>query len=459
MKYYLAIDIGASSGRHILGHIENGKLLLEEIYRFENGYIEKNGHFYWDTDSLFANVCAGIRKCAEIGKIPETLGIDTWGVDYALLDKNGKLIDGVMAYRDSRTLSVIDEVYSIVSKREQYSRTGMAEHSFNTIFQIYEDKKSGRINDAESMLFIPCYLNYLLTGVKMNEYTFASTTGLIDVNTRDWDFDMIEKLGLPKKIFDKLYEPGETVGMLKPEIADFTCKVVIPPCHDTASAVVAVPAPNDAPLYISSGTWSLFGVETTVPYTDEFSESQGFANEGGVNGTVRFLQNIMGLWMIQSVRRELNKKFSFQELMIMAQNSTYAGIADVADERFLAPDSMIDAINGQLVELGFEKPADIADTVRAIYHGLATAYAKAADGIEKITGNKYDTIYIVGGGSKDEYLTELTAEYSKRRVVTGVTEATAIGNLALQIIADGEVKDIKAARKLIAESFPLKVTE
>ena len=455
MKYYLAIDIGASSGRHILGHIENGKLCLEEIYRFDNGYIEKNGHFYWDTESLFKNVCEGIKKCKEIGKIPETLAIDTWGVDYALLDANGNIIDGVIAYRDSRTLAIMDEVYSIVSKREQYDRTGMAENSFNTVFQLYEDKKSGRIASAESILFIPCYLNYLLTGVMKNEYTFASTTGLINVKTRDWDKDIINRLGLPEKLFGKLEEPGTEVGHIKPEIAGFDCKVILPPCHDTASAVVAVPDPDGAPLYISSGTWSLFGIESKVPYTDEYAEKQGFTNEGGVNGTIRFLQNIMGLWMIQSVKRELKGKYNYQQLMEIAQNSKYEGIADVADERFLAPESMINAINGQLVELGFGAPADIADTVRAIYHGLAKAYAKAADGIENITGNKYDTIYIVGGGSKDAYLNELTAKYSGRRVVTGVTEATAIGNLAVQLIAGGEIADTRAARQLIANSFPL----
>ena len=455
MKYYLAIDIGASSGRHILGHIEDGKLCLEEIYRFENGYVERNGHFYWDTDSLFGNVCAGIKKCKEIGKIPETVGIDTWGVDYALLDKNGELIDGVMAYRDSRTLAVMDEVYSIVSKREMYERTGMAENSFNTVFQLYEDKKSGRIASAESMLFIPCYLNYLLTGVMKNEFTFASTTGLINVKAHDWDKDIINRLGLPEKLFGKLYEPGETVGQLKPEIAGFDCRVVLPACHDTGSAVVAVPDPDGAPLYISSGTWSLFGIESKLPYTDESSERKGFTNEGGVNGTVRFLQNIMGLWMIQSVKRELKGKYNYQQLMELAENSKYEGYADVSDERFLAPASMINAINSQLTERGFDAPSNIADTVRAIYVGLAKAYANAADGIESITGNKYDTIYIVGGGSKDAYLNELTAKYSARRIVTGVTEATAIGNLAVQLIADGELSDVKAARRLIADSFPL----
>ena len=458
MKYYLAIDIGASSGRHILAHIEDGKLCLEEIYRFENGYIEKNGHFYWNVDSLFENVCNGIKKCKEIGKIPETIGIDTWGVDYALLDKNDNLIDGVMAYRDSRTESIPEEVYNIISKRELFARTGIAEHNFNTIFQMYEDKKSGRINDAADMLFIPCYLNYLLTGNKMNEYTFASTTGLLDVEKRDWDLTVTDRLGLPRCLFGELHQPGETVGQLKPEIAGFDAKVVLVASHDTASAVIAVPS-IDSPLYISSGTWSLFGIESDTPYTDEASESIGFSNEGGINRTIRFLQNIMGLWMIQSIRRELNKKYSFQELMELAENSTYEGLADVSNECFLAPKSMIEAVNTNLVENGYAQPESIGDTLRAVYYGLASAYAKATDGVEKITGRKYDTIYIIGGGSKDAYLNRLTAKFSGRRVITGVTEATAIGNLAVQLIADNTIADVKAARQLIAASFPSSVTE
>ena len=455
MNYYLAIDIGASSGRHILGYVQDGRLCLEEIYRFENGYIEKDGHFFWDTDKLFDSICAGIKRCKEIGKLPVSLSIDTWGVDYALLDKNDRLIDGIIAYRDPRSENVPEELYSIMPKRELFERTGIAENTFNTIFQLYDDKKSGRLDAAESLLFVPCYLNYLLTGKKLNEYTFASTTGLLNVNSRDWDLEVCEKLDYPTRLFSKLGQPGDFVGMLDENIAGFTCKVCLCASHDTASAVAAVPAKN-SPLFISSGTWSLIGIESDRPYTDEYSEMQKFTNEGGVCGTVRFLQNIMGLWMIQSIKRELNNKYSYPELMELAQSSNYNGIAKVNDPRFLAPDNMCNAICDQLVENAYAKPESIGDLLRSVYFGLAHAYAEAADGIEKITGRKFDTVHIVGGGSRDEYLNELTARIAKRKVITGITEATAIGNLAVQLIASGEVKDISDARCLIAKSFELK---
>ena len=458
MKYYLAIDIGASSGRHILSHLENGKLVLEEVYRFDNGFIERDGHFYWDTDSLFFNIREGIKKCADIGKIPASVGIDTWGVDYALLDGEGRLIDGVFAYRDARTETAVPAVYGIIPKPELFSIAGTAENSFNTIFQLYCDKETGKLDRAETMLFIPDYLNYLLTGEKRQEYTFASTTGLLDAKTRDWSGEILDRLGYPKKLFGKLSQPGETVGSFTDEVkayVGFDAKVILTASHDTASAVIAVPA-NDSPLYISSGTWSLFGIEAKEPLLTEEALACGFSNEGGIYRTIRLLQNIMGLWMIQSVKRENKGKYGYQDLMLMAMESKYDGIYDANDSRLLAPKSMMAAISECLVEKGFDAPADVADTVRAAYRSLAAGYAKAADAIERMTGNKYDTIYIVGGGSKDEFLNKLTAEFSGRHVVTGVTEATAIGNLAVQLIADGQVATLPEARALIANSFDIK---
>ena len=455
MKYYLAIDIGASSGRHILCHTENGKLQLEEIYRFDNGFIERDGHFYWDVDSLFFNIREGIKKCSEINKIPVSIGIDTWGVDYALLDENDKLIDGVFAYRDSRTETALDKVYGIVPKTELFSITGTAENNFNTIFQLYCDKESGKLDRAATMLFIPDYLNYLLTGEKRQEYTFASTTGLLDAKSRDWSEELLDRLGYPKKLFGKLSQPGETVGNLTEDVkayVGFDSKVILTASHDTASAVIAVPA-NDSPLYISSGTWSLFGIEAAEPLLTEEALASGFSNEGGIYRTIRLLQNIMGLWMIQSIKRENKGKYGYQDLMLMAMESNYDGIYDANDSRLLAPKSMMAAISECLVEKGFSAPNGVADTVRAAYRSLAASYAKAADSIERMTGNKYDTIYIVGGGSKDEFLNKLTAEFSGRNVVTGVTEATAIGNLAVQLIADGEVATLRDARAMIANSF------
>ncbi len=458
MKYYLAIDIGASSGRHILCHLEDGKLCLEEVYRFDNGFIERDGHFYWDIDSLFFNVREGIKKCAELGRIPTSVGIDTWGVDYALLGADDKLIDGIFAYRDSRTETAVGEVYGIVPKSELFSITGTAENSFNTIFQLYCDKKTGKLDRAESMLFIPDYLNFLLTGEKRQEYTFASTTGMLDAKDRTWSAELISRLGYPEKLFCALSQPGERLGGFTDEVkayVGFDADVILTASHDTASAVIAVPA-NDSPLYISSGTWSLFGIEANEPELSAEALATGFSNEGGIYRTIRLLRNIMGLWMIQSIKRENKGKYGYQELMLMAMESDYDGIYDADDGRLLAPRSMMAAISECLVEKGFSAPNGVADTVRAAYRSLAASYAKAADNIERMTGNKYDTIYIVGGGSKDEFLNKLTAEFSGRAVVTGVTEATAIGNLAVQLIADGEVAGLREARNLIANSFDIK---
>ena len=302
-KYYLAIDIGASSGRHILGWLDNGKLNLEEIYRFKNGATNLGDKLVWDVKSLFSSIVAGLKKCKEIGKIPSSIGIDTWGVDYALLDENDELISEVYSYRDDRTQKVIDEVHLVVSEEETYKRTGIQKQVFNTIYQLYCDKKSGKLNKAKTFLMMPDYLHFLLTGVKKNEYTNASTTGLLNAKTREWDYEILDKLGINKGIFSPLSLPGSIVGELKPEIVNevgFTATVCLPATHDTASAVMAVP--NDKmPLYISSGTWSLMGIETPNENTDNVARTAGFTNEGGYGKSVRFLKNIMGLWMIQCI--------------------------------------------------------------------------------------------------------------------------------------------------------------
>ena len=432
MKYFLAIDIGASSGRHILGYTDNeGKTVLREIHRFENGAERRGNRLYWNIERLFSCVCEGIVKCRKMGIIPRSIGIDTWGVDYALLDGEGKLIDGVISYRDDRTLGIPEEVYRVITKRDLYRRTGIAEHTFNTVFQLYEDKKSGRLASAEAMLFVPCYLNYLLTGVAVNEYTFASTTGLLDAKKRDWDRELIDLLGLPQKLFGELKQPGSVVGMLDPSIAGFTCPVMLPACHDTASAVAAVPEGNR--LWISSGTWSLIGIECDKPYTTEEAENGGFTNEGGLDRRIRFLKNIMGLWIIQSVKRENNGKYTYEQLMELAESSVYKGILRINDDRLLSPANMTETIQESLAASAQPAPNSIGDLMKAVYRGLAESYADAADGIEKVTGEHFDTIAIIGGGSRDRYLNRLTEEYSHRRVITGSPEATALGNILVQM--------------------------
>ena len=454
-NYYIAVDIGASSGRLIAGWLENGKIVVKEMHRFDNGVVSKNGHLCWELDRLFTEIVNGLKICKENDIIPKSIGIDTWGVDYTLLDKNGDVISDTVAYRDGRTNGIIEETAKIVSQPDQYAHTGIQPQVFNTIYQLMTDKD--KLDKAERLLFVPEYLNYLLTGKMITEYTNASTSGLVSADTKDWDFDLIEKLGLPKHVFGEIHTPESIVGELKPEIADeigFNCEVILPCTHDTGSAVLAVPS-NEMSLYISSGTWSLMGCEIMKPELSEESLNLGFTNEGGYNYRFRYLKNIMGLWMIQSVRRELNKKYSFDELCEMAKESDFNEIIDVNNSAFLAPESMFDAIKNYCVANEMTEPKTIGDTVRCIYHSLAKCYADTVSDIESKLGIKFDCVNIVGGGSKDTYLNELTAKYTEKPVVAGPTEATAIGNLLVQMIDANEIDDLSSGRNIIKNSFDI----
>jgi len=458
-KYYLAIDIGASSGRHILGYIENGKLVLEEIYRFKNGAEKVGDKLVWNDKALFESIVEGIKKCKEIGKIPCSIGIDTWGVDYALLDKDDNLIGEVYSYRDDRTQEVIDKVHSIVSEKELYLRTGIKKQVFNTIYQLYCDKLSGKLENATTFLMMPDYLHFLLTGVKRNEYTNASTTGLLNAKTRDWDYEIIEKLGLKKELFKSLYLPGSEVGELKSEIAKevgFTSKVYLPATHDTASAVMAVTI-KGMPLYISSGTWSLMGVEIPNENTSEIANDAGFTNEGGYNKSVRFLKNIMGLWMIQNVKKEFNDEYSFVDLADLATEAKdFTSTVDVNDLSFFAPESMVGAIKDYCKKSGQKVPETVGEIARCVYMSLALSYKKAVEQIEEITGIKFDSINIVGGGCQNKLLNKLTAEYTGRKVIAGPIEATATGNLLALMLANGEIKTLDEGKDLVKNSFEIK---
>lgn len=458
-QYYLAIDIGASSGRHILGYIENGKMVLEEIYRFKNGAEKRGDKLVWNDQNLFESIVNGLKKCKEIGKIPVSIGIDTWGVDYALLDENDKLIGEVYSYRDDRTLSVIDEVHSIVSENEAYERTGIQKQVFNTIYQLYCDKKSGKINNAKTFLMMPDYLHFLLTGVKKNEYTNASTTGLLNAKTREWDLEIIDKLGLKKELFKPLSQPGTLVGALKEDIVKevgFTANVYLPATHDTASAVMAVPN-TELPLYISSGTWSLMGIESQNEITTDVANKSGFSNEGGYGKSVRFLKNIMGLWMIQNVKKELNDKYSFTELAEEAAKvSGFDSVVDVNDLSFFAPESMIDAVKNYCKKTGQKVPESVGEIALCVYASLAKCYNLAVEQIEEITGVQFSEINIVGGGCQNVLLNKLTARYTNRKVVAGPIEATATGNIMEQMLASGEIASLADGKNLIKESFEIK---
>lgn len=459
--YYLAVDIGASSGRHILAHLEDGKMVLEEIHRFPNGMVQKDGENVWDVDELFAQIKLGMKKCAEAGKIPVSIGIDTWGVDFVLLDAEGKRIGNAVAYRDGRTKGMDEEVYKKIPEDELYARTGIQKAIFNTIYQLMalKVKKPEQLEKAETMLMMPDYFHYLLSGVAATEYTNATTGQLVSPVTKDWDMELIEKLGYPKKIFQKLVTPGTVLGELTEEIqkeVGFNCKVVAPATHDTGSAVIAVPTESDNTLYISSGTWSLMGTELMEANCSRESKLHNLTNEGGYDYRFRFLKNIMGLWMIQSVKKEIGGNLGFGEICEQASHCTIPSIVDANDDRFLAPANMTEEVQAACRESGQQVPEGIAEVASVIYNSLAQCYAKTIKEIEEITGQKYDRIHIVGGGANAEYLNILTAKATGVPVYAGPTEATAIGNLAAQMMSAGELKDLKDARVCVYKSFEIK---
>ena len=453
MTYYLAIDIGASSGRHILGYIENSKLHLEEIHRFENYITNQNGTLVWDIEHLVNEVKKGIAKCKEIGKIPCTVAIDTWGVDYVLLDESKQEIMPAVSYRDSRTNRVINKVESIISAEELYLKTGIQKQNFNTIYQLYADKLSGRLEDAKHFLMIPAYLSYKLTGIIKNEYTNATTTGMVNADTKQWDYEIIDKLSLPKHLFGTLDTPCTVIGNFTKEMQDyagFDSTVIFAPSHDTASAVCACPI-DDNSVYISSGTWSLIGVESLNPIVNEKSMAANFANEGGIDYRFRFLKNYMGMWLFQNVKKNLNNEFSYDDMMRLAMQSKRFEMIDTNAPDFLAPENMINAIRSYLKN----ESIPIEVVINSVYHSLAQSYKNAIDEIEKLAGKTIDNVFIVGGGSKDTYLNKLTAQYTGKKVVTGLSEATATGNLLSQIMYDKKIS-LAQARDIVKNSFDIK---
>ncbi|RGF58415.1 MULTISPECIES: rhamnulokinase [unclassified Roseburia] len=461
-KYYLAVDIGASSGRHMLAHLEDGKIVLEEIYRFSNEMIDRKGYKVWNVRRLFQEILSGMKKCAELGKIPYSMGIDTWAVDYVLLDENDRRIGETVAYRDKRTYGMDEEVYKLITEEQLYLRTGIQKQIFNTIYQLMALKKTepGQLERAETFLMVPDYFNFLLTGRKVQEYTNATTTQLVNPATKDWDDELLEKLGIKRNIFQEIKMAGCEVGELEQEIqkqVGFNCKVILPPTHDTASAVVAVPSRKEETLYISSGTWSLMGTERLQADCSKESMLHNFTNEGGYGYRYRFLKNIMGLWMIQSVRKELVPDMSFAEICELAEKEKITSLVDVNDERFLAPESMVEEVRSACWETLQQVPKTIGEIAAVIYNSLANCYAMAAKEIEIITGQKYQELHIVGGGANADFLNKLTAKYTGKTVLAGPTEATALGNISVQMITAGEFADLKEARECIYHSFEIKL--
>lgn len=462
VNYYLAVDIGASSGRHMLGHLENGRMVMEEVYRFENGLSEKDGELCWNLDRLFEEIKTGMKKCAALGKIPVSMGIDTWGVDFVLLDEKGQVIGNTVGYRDKRTAGMDCRVYEVIPEKQLYARNGIQKQIFNTIYQLeaVKQKHPEYLERAEHFLMVPDYFHYLLTGKCAAEYTNSTTTQLVSPKTNDWDFELIRVLGFPERMFPQIVMPGCVLGGLKAAVREevgFDCRVVAPATHDTASAVLAVPSNENETLYISSGTWSLMGVERMEADCSEESRLLNFTNEGGYEHRFRYLKNIMGLWMIQSLKKECGNAYSFAELCAMAEKEDIASLVDCNDERFLAPDSMTEAVREFCRQTKQQVPETTAQLSCVIYNSLAECYKRTAQELEGRTGVKYRSLHIVGGGSNAEYLNRLTAKATQKTVYAGPTEGTAVGNVAVQMMGAGELEDLRAARRCIFDSNEIKV--
>lgn len=422
MKRYLAIDIGASSGRHIVGWREDGELRTKEVYRFPNGVQKQNGHLAWDVETLLFHVKSGIAEARKQFPEIESLSIDTWGVDYVLLRGNEE-VRPVYAYRDSRTEAVIPKVHELLPFAELYAKTGCQFQPFNSIYQLYADKLAGRLEGVTNFLMIPEYLLWKLCGVKSKEYTNATTTGMVNAITGEFDTETVSALALPALLFPKLHTPGTVLG----EYDGIKC--VLCATHDTASAVEGIPMEGNHP-YISSGTWSLLGVKTPRPITDDASRAANYSNEGGV-GYNRYQKNIMGMWLVNRLKDELCPETPFSEIAQMAAKSQFAETVNANAPEFLAPDSMRAAFDAALRT----KPQSAGDYFRCAYHSLAQSYAEALAELEQNTGKTYEKLYIVGGGAKNELLNHLTAKATCKEVIALPIEATALGNLKIQMEA------------------------
>ena len=418
--HYLAVDIGASSGRHIVGWLEDGQVQTKEVYRFPNGVKAENGRLTWDMDALLGHVKEGIRKALDVFGALESLSIDTWGVDYVLL-RGDEEVRPCYAYRDGRTESVIPAVHENIPFSELYAHTGCQFQPFNTIYQLYDDSRKGRLEGVTDFLMAPEYLMWKLTGVKAREYTNATTTGMVNAKTGEFDLELVRRLGLPEGLFPKLSQPGTAVGEYK------GVKVVLCATHDTGSAVEGIPMEGEQ-LYISSGTWSLLGVKTPKPLTDEKSMAANYSNEGGV-GYNRYQKNIIGMWIVNRLRDELCPDKPFPEIVGSAEASAFAETVDANARCFLAPESMKAAFDSALSA----KPEGVGDYFRCAYRSLALSYRDAIRELEENTGRTYEKLYIVGGGAKNAFLNKLTEEAAGKQVVALPIEATALGNLKIQL--------------------------
>lgn len=464
---FLAFDFGASSGRAILARFDGEKLTLEEKHRFSNDPVTVNGEFHWDVLRLFYEIKQGILKCANSGNRDiDCIGIDTWGVDYGLLDKKDKLLGNPYHYRDTRTDGMYEKAFAVIPKEDIFKETGIAFNWFNTLYQLLSEKfeDSTALKEAKTLLTMPDLFNYFLTGVKKTEYTIASTTQMFNSERYEWSYEMLKKFGIPTEILTDIVYPGEIIGTIKAELAEELgideVPVVAVASHDTGSAVASVPVADKKDfIYISSGTWSLMGVELDKPNVTNGALEYNFTNEGGVNKTIRFLKNIMGLWLIQESRRQWDREgelLSFDELERQANEAEpFACLIDPDYPAFQTPGNMPERIREYCIRTGQKVPKTKGEIVRCIAESLAFKYRQTVEGMEAVTGNKYNVINIVGGGIKDKMICRFTANATKRVVCAGPVEATSIGNIIVQGIAMGAIKDLNEGRRIVRNSFDI----
>lgn len=466
----LGFDYGASSGRAMLGIYENGKITLEEIHRFSNDPVKINGTMYWDVLRLFHELKTGIIKCRKKGHADiSSIAVDTWGVDFGLVDKEGRLLENPIHYRDTRTDGMIDEVCDIIGRKEIYKRTGIQFMQFNTLYQLYSIKKERPelLEKADTMLFMPDLLNYFLTGAKYSEYSIASTAQMLDIETGDWDRTLLEKAGIPHHYLCDIIDSGTVVGNLRDEICDEVgidpVPVIAVAAHDTGSAVMSAPAGTDNFAFLSSGTWSLLGTELKKPIVSDKAAELEYSNEGGFNRTIRFLKNIMGLWIYQDCRRQWNREgnvMTFDELEMEARSAEpFRSLIDPDNGDFYHHGHMPEKVQDFCKRTGQPVPENKPQIVRCIMESLALKYRYVYEGLEEVVGNKIPDLHIVGGGCKNVMISQFTANALGRTITTGPIEATSTGNVLGQLVALGYIKDMEEAREVTRNSFEIKEWE
>jgi len=463
---FLAFDCGATSGRAVLATFGDGSFEMKEVYRFPSGIIEVGGKYFWDVLAIYEH----FRKClADLGRQGieiESIGIDTWGVDFGFVAADGSLLGNPRAYRDPYTEGIPEKVFGIIPREELYGATGIQIMNFNSIFQLYAQTQEdfAPLKHAESILFMPDLLSYMLTGNKVCEYTDASTSGMMNQNTREFEKSLLERLGVRSDVLLPIVQPGTVVGRLRKSIADACGLPQVPVIavagHDTAAAIAAVPASDEKFAYLSSGTWSLMGIETKAPVINAESTRLNFTNEGGIEGTTRFLKNITGMWILEQCRKVWEpdgKKYSYAEIEAMARSEeSFPSLINPDDSRFAAPANMVEAIDSYLTETGQAVPQSIAQYISCIYHSLANRYKEVVDMLSGFAAFPIEKLHVIGGGSANDTMSQWTADALGIPVVAGPMEATAIGNVMIQAKAAGLVKDRWEMRRIIADAFAVK---